>query len=374
MLTSSDSHRRRKKEKDPDRERTSPRSKDKDKDKERDRDHRDRDRDRDRHKSNKSRKPRSSASRDDDDDNDNNNNNNHAEHDRLHQRSSRERISRTSSSSQTKSHHMAVVPEMTRRSDLGSANNSRTSLPYPSVDKTYSKESIYARDDVDRRKAAMTPDLTDIDGSHDDKKGEASPSVPPTPTRAPPPPPRAPPSPPLTATTAADLRKTASANSSRRTSEAVHREMEAGRRSVDSGTRVTTPAGQRHTASRSSVREQDSMTDLTSTTGSQPSTVRAKSPRAKSPHAVPTRTKTASPAGTRTHRTSKTYKTKTKPRGSSELTLDSESTSVPLYHARRTRSPAYSDASPASAADSSPRTPTQHSILPATTYDGKERP
>lgn len=224
----------------------------------------------------------------------------------------------------------------------------------------------------------MTPDLTDVDGSHDEKKKkEGSPTVPPTPTRAPPPPPRVPPSPPLTATTAtADLRKTASTNSTQRNSETLYREMEAGRRSVDSGTRVTTPAGQRHTASRSSIREQDSMTDLTSTTGSQPSTVRAKSPRAKSPHAVPARTKTASPAGGRTHKSSssKTYKTKTKPRGSSELTLDSEKTSVPLYHARRTRSPAYSDASPASVVDSSPRTPTQHSTLPSVIFDDKDRP
>ncbi|KAJ4380308.1 hypothetical protein N0V86_004619 [Didymella sp. IMI 355093] len=151
--------------------------------------------------------------------------------------------------------------------------------------------------------------------------------------------------------------------------------MESGRRSVDNSTRVSTPSGQRHTASRSSVREQDSMTDLTSTTGSQPSTVRAKSPRAKSPTAVPTRTKTASPAGGRTKTSSsKTYKAKTKPRGSSELTLDSENTSVPLYHARRTRSPAYSDASPASVVDSSPRTPTQHSVLPSVIFDDKDRP
>ncbi|KAJ4392652.1 hypothetical protein N0V91_011327, partial [Didymella pomorum] len=323
MLSASDSHRRRKKDKDDDR------SKDKDKDKDKEGDaHR-------RHKSSRPHKSRSSGSKED-----------------------VAGVRCVSSSS----HKMAgpAIPELGRRSSIDSGNGSRVSLPYPTVNKNYSKESIYARDDVDRKKTTTTPD--------DD-------AVPPTPTRAPPPPPRAPPSPPLTATNPADLRKTASANSSRRTSEALHREMEAGRRSVDNSTRVSTPSGQRHTASRSSVREQDSMTDLTSTTGSQPSTVRAKSPRAKSPTAVPTRTKTASPAGGRIKTSSsKTYKAKTKPRGSSELTLDSENTSVPLYRARRTRSPAYSDASPASVVDSSPRTPTQHSVLPSVIFDDKDRP
>ncbi|CAO2649071.1 Nn.00g100200.m01.CDS01 [Neocucurbitaria sp. VM-36] len=350
MLSSSDSHRRRKK--DPDRERSSPKSKDKERD-------RDRDRDRERHKSSKTRKTRSSTSKDDD-----------TEGSRPRERPSRERI-RTSSLSQTsKSHKMAVVPEMERRGSVGSANASRTSLPYPTLSKTYAKENIYSRAEMDKRKSALTPESTDVDAPHDQSKDDEPRVVPQPPNRVAPTPPRAPPSPPLTATTAADLRKTASANSMRRKNSVTIKEMEAGRQSVDSGTRMTSQAGPR-VASRSSIREGDTYdgTDLTSTTGSQPSTVRAKSPQL-----VP-RTQSASSSHARpSARTSTPVKTKM--RAASEVTLDSDTTSVPPDYNTRLRqpSPSHSEISPASLVDSSPRTPTQHSILPSVVSSVKDGP
>lgn len=137
----------------------------------------------------------------------------------------------------------------------------------------------------------------------------------------------------------------------RKNADVVTKEMEAARRSVDSGTRMTSHAGPR-VASRSSIREEDTFdgTDLTSTTGSQPSTVRAKSPKIV--------------AGTRTAR------------AASEVTLDSETTSIPLEQNVHPEgpSPSPSEASPASVIDSSPRTPTQHSVLPAVLPSTKETP
>ncbi|RAR06020.1 phosphatidylinositol 4-kinase protein [Stemphylium lycopersici] len=362
MLNSSDSHRRRKK--DPDRERSRPRTKDKD-------------RDRERHKSSHSRKTRSSASKDDDPANV-----------PLPRRPSSERV-RTSTSSSTlassqasKSHKMAVVPEMARRGSLGSDNTSRISLPYPSHSKTYAKESIYSRDGVEKRRSAMTPEPTDAEASSTEKDDEPAATAQ-QPNRVPPPPSRAPPSPPLTATTAADMRRAASANSMRRKDpDMVAREMADGRQSVDSGTRMTSEYGPR-VASRSSVREGDDFdgTDLTSTTGSQPSTIRA-----KSPHMAPM-TKTASPSYTRApartstpSRTSTPARTstpvKTKTRAPSEYTLDSDATSVIQDHNAypRDASPSQSEASPSSVVDSSPRTPTQHSVLPSDVSSVKDGP
>lgn len=359
MLTSSDSHRRRKK--DLDRDRITPRSKDRERDRDRDRD---RDKDRERHKSTKSRKTRSSGSKEED-----------TEADRPRERPSAERARTSSSSQSTKSHKMAIVPEMERRGSLGSANTSRVSLPYPTLSKTYAKESIYSREGVEKRNS--TPNLDTTAGASQDPEKQKEPQVtPPKPARAAPPPlppPRAPPSPPLTTTTANDLRKTASANSMRRKdADVLHKEMEAGRQSVDSGTRMTSQAGPR-LASRSSMRdtEADSETELTSTTGSQPSTIRAKTPP------LPPRTKTASPAGARLRsNTSTPVKTKAKTRAPSEYTLDSEATSVLPERTAHLRgpSPSHSDNSPASIVDSSPRTPTQHSVLPSVVSSVKDGP
>ncbi|KAF2854852.1 hypothetical protein T440DRAFT_464981 [Plenodomus tracheiphilus IPT5] len=347
MLSSSDSHRRRKK--DPDRERTSPKTKDRDRDRERDKD-----RDRERRKSTKARKTRSSGSKESKEDVTEGSSS-------LRERPSTERTRTSSSSQSTKSHKMAVVPEMERRGSIGSNNTSRISLPYPTLSKTYAKESIYARDNSDKRKSTMSTETTDSDATKM-ATGSDPYTVPPPPARAAPTPPRAPPSPPLTATTAADLRKQASANSMRRKdSDAVHREMQAGRRSVDSSTHITSQAGPR-IASRSSIREEDAydMTDLTSTTNSQPSTIRAKSPQ------LAPRTKTASPSSPRPPgRTSTPVKMKT--RAPSEYTIDSDTTSVPPDHTTQIRanSPSQSEISQSSIVDSSPRTPTQHSVLPS---------
>ena len=329
----------RRRKKDPERERTSPKSKDKDREK---------DKDRDRHRSSRSsrssgtRKPRSTASKEDE-----------ADPERLCERPSKERI-RTPSTS--RSHKMAVVPEMERRSSLGasSLNGSRSSLSYPTFSKTHSKENIYSRGEpVERKKSPFTPEPTDLgDDQSQEKEG----------TQIPQPPTRAPPSPPLTATTAADLRKTASANSMRRKdADAIHKEMAGGRQSVDSGTRLTPEP--RHTASRSSVRDVEiEGTDMTSTTSSKPSTIRAKS----------TRTASARPTASTTLRA--------RSRQVSEVTqsTDSDATSVPPDHrpARKAdHSPTNSEVSPDSVVDSSPRTPTQHSILPSVVSVKKvERP
>ncbi|KAH9860732.1 hypothetical protein J1614_012064 [Plenodomus biglobosus] len=362
MSSPSDSHRRRKK--DPDRERTSPKTP-KDGDREKDRD-RPRDKDRaarEHRKSTKPRKTRSSGSKEDVTEGSSS----------LRERPSTER-SRTSSSSQqsTKPHKkMALVPEMERRGSIGSNNTSRISLPYPTLSKTYAKESIYSRDDADKRKSAMSTATTDSDATKMPSASDPF-TVPPPPARAAPTPPRPPPSPPLTATTAAaDLRKHASANSMRRNDpDAVHRDMQAGRRSVDSSTHLTSQAGPR-IASRSSIREEDAydMTDLTSTTNSQPSTIRAKSPQ------LAPRTKTASPSNARPPgRTSTPVKMKT--RAPSEYTIDSDTTSVPQdYNTQiRANSPDQSEVSQSSIVDSSPPTPTQHSVLPSVVSSVKDGP
>lgn len=348
MLSSSESRRRKK---DPDRERTSPRSKDKDREEKRDR-----------HKSSKSgrssRKTSSSISKESD-------------RERPRERSSKERIRTSSSTSQTlKANRMAVVPEMERRGSLGSPNGSRTSLSYPTLSRTHAKENIYAREDVERRKSPFTPEATDVGDDGDVRDGAENhgkhPDAPTAPTRAPP-------SPPLTATTGADLRKTASANSMRRKNvEAVQRDMEAGRRSVDSGTRLTPEP--RFAGSRSSLREVEGEvegTDLTSTTGSSaPSTVKHSDKTQKI--AVPKSRGNLTP-----DQTSPAPKTS---RQASEITesTDSEATSVApghgATHKQRTASPTGSDISPASLVDSSPRTPTQHSILPSVLSAQKDRP
>ncbi|KAF2684977.1 hypothetical protein K458DRAFT_417819 [Lentithecium fluviatile CBS 122367] len=336
---SSSEPRRRKKES------SSPKSKDKD---------RDREKDRERHKSRSSRssgirKTRSSASKEED-----------GEH--LRERSSRERL-RTSSSSTPRSQKMAVVPEMERRGSMGTAssmNGSRTSLSYPTFSKTHSKENIYSRGEgIERKRSPYTPDPTDLGDDQDhEKENQRAPQAP---TREPPDPPpaRAPPSPPLTATTAADLRKTASANSMRRKNvDSIQKEMEGGRRSVESGTRVTSKL--RGTASRSSVREGEADgTDLTSTTSGAPSTVRG-----KSPNAAPARVQSASPAAPPRKAPSTTI------RAPSDLTqsTDSDATSVPPDHQPSRKvdtSPTNSEESRDSVVDSSPRTPTQHSVLPS---------
>jgi hypothetical protein len=351
MLSSSEPRRRKK-------ESGSPKSKEKerDKDKEKDREHR----------KSKSRphvrKTRSSTSKDDDENDD-------EEKPRKH--SSRERM-RTASSSTPRSQKMSVVPEMERRGSVGTAsslNGSRTSLPYPSFAKTYSKENIYSRPEpIERKKSPFTPEPTDL-GLEQDEKDKAR--APQAPTREPPSPPpaRAPPSPPLTATTAADLRKTASANSMRRKNLDEVKEMEGGRRSVESGTRVTSKL--KTTASRSSVREGEADgTDLTSTTSSAPSTVRGKTPKV-----APVRVHSASPARSPKKAPSTTL------RAVSDVTqsTDSDATSVPPEYqpSRRTgTSPSSSDVSRDSVADSSPRTPTQHSVLPSVTkpYNGPRPP
>ncbi|CAI6341485.1 unnamed protein product [Periconia digitata] len=338
--STSESRRRSKKDKDPDRERSSPKSKDKD-------------RDRDRHKSSKSsrssgtaRKTRSSTSKDDD-----------TERDRTRDAASRERTSSTTSVPK----NLSVVPEMDRRGSLGmgSANGSRSSLSYPTLSKTHAKENIYSRaataaDPVERKRSPFTPNATDAgDDTNDNEKEKTSP---PAPTRAPP-------SPPLTATNGADLRKTASANSMRRNNpETIQKEMEAGRRSVESGTRLTPePRG----LSRSSVRDGEvDGTDMTSTTSSQPSTIRAKSPKV-----APTKTKSAGTSSVRTSRRSTPVKVKSRQASVVTQSTGSDATSVPPQYQPSRKvvdtSPTNSEVSPASIIDSSPRTPTQHSVLPS---------
>ncbi|KAF2728367.1 hypothetical protein EJ04DRAFT_516660 [Polyplosphaeria fusca] len=349
MLGSSEPRRRKK---DPDRERSS-------KDRDKDRDER-----KERHKSRSSRSSRktsSSATSKDDD----------RESERPREHSSRERIRTSSSSHATPTlNRMAIVPEMERRGSLGSPNASKTSLPYPSYSKTHSKENIYARGEApERRKSPFTPEATDVGdeaGSKDQGDTRAAGAMP-SPSRAPP-------SPPLTATTAADLRKTASVNSMRRKgSEAIAKEMEPGRRSVDSGTRLTPDP--RFAASRSSVREElQEGTDLTSTTGSQPSTVRQK---ASNPKLAPPKARTASPSTARTSGKEATT-TASSSRHGSEITQStaSDATSVPPEHqharGERVPSPSNSGSSPASLVDSSPRTPTQHSVLPSVVSAAKD--
>ncbi|KAF2474497.1 uncharacterized protein BDR25DRAFT_254681 [Lindgomyces ingoldianus] len=357
MLSSSEGRRRKK---DPDRERSSPRSKDKDREK-------DREKDPERHKRSKSsktsRKSSLSASKEGDRD-----------RDRLNELSSKERIKTPSSHASRSSNRMAVVPEMERRASLGSPTASRTSLPYPTFSKTYSKENIYSREEgAERRKSLFTPEPTDLgDESLDKEKESGSHDNVPSPSRAPP-------SPPLTATTAADLRKTASANSMRRkNSEALEKEMEGGRRSVDSGTKITSEP--RFTASRSSVREDDTRvegTDLTSTTtSSRPSTVRQSD---KSPHLAPPQTRLGSPSNARPPGRA-TSASRTTTREASEVTqsTDSDATSIAPDRQNLRRQPAASptnsETSPASVVDSSPRTPTQHSVLPSVLSTQKDRP
>ncbi|KAJ4301301.1 hypothetical protein N0V90_003392 [Kalmusia sp. IMI 367209] len=349
MMSSSESSRRRKK--DPERERTSPKSKDRDCDRE----------GKERHRSSKSsrssgtRKPRSTASKEDD-----------GNLERLRDHPSKERI-RTSSTSLPKSHKMAVVPEMERRSSMGtsSLNGSRTSLSYPTLSRTHAKENIYKREDpVDRRESPVTPEPTDL-GDEQDKERTQLPAAPTRP----------PPSPPLTATNGTDLRKTASANSMRRNAEAIHKEMASGRQSVDSGTRLT-PDPRAGAASRSSIREGEmDGTDMTSTTSSQPSTIRAKSPKV-----APQRTKTSSPATARPPGRAPSTTVRARSQQASEVTQStgSDVTSVPLdhnTHRRSGHSPTNSEVSPDSVVDSSPRTPTQHSVLPSVVSAKKvERP
>ncbi|KAF2259188.1 hypothetical protein CC78DRAFT_562760 [Lojkania enalia] len=366
MLSSSETRRRRK---DSDRERNG-----KDKDKDKDRDER-----KERHKSGSgskssrsARKASSSASKDDD-------------RDHHRRRPSKERIRTPSSTNTPALNRMTVVPEMERRSSLSMPNGSRTSLPYPSYSKSHSKENIYARDDApERKKSPFTPEPTDVgEGSQvkdKDKEAPASAAAPPTA------PARAPPSPPLTATTGADLRKTASANSMRRkNADAVHKEMEGGRRSVDSGTRLTPEP--RHTASRSSIREGTRAmveTDLTSTTDSQPSTIKQEPPN---PTIVTPKVRSATPTSTQPPRKEikkeiigSRNRSRSSPRQASDITqsTDSDATSVPPDyhngHKQHAESPANSESSPASAVDSSPRTPTQHSVLPSVLSIPKERP
>jgi hypothetical protein len=356
MLSSSEPRRRKK---DPDRERSSPK-KDKDRDK---------DPEKRRKKRPSSHRTRSATSitivKDGED---------------VHDRppSTRDRTG-TPSSHTSRSLRMAVVPEMTRRDSLGSTNGSRTSLgAYPTFSKTHSKESVLPRSEfIARGKSPLTPDPTDVsDRPHDERKGSESSGAP---TREPPSPPaptRAPPSPPLTAAnTATDLRKTASGNSMRRAEE-LHREMEAGRRSVDSGTRLTPEP--RFAASRSSVRNPEGtldQTDLTSTTeGSEPSTVRGKSPV----YAQPT-VRLASPASSRPSVRTASSNGRPASRQASQVTQSTDSNATSVAPERRAPSrpapsPTHSEASPASVVDSSPRTPKQHSVLPSVISAQKVRP
>lgn len=153
--------------------------------------------------------------------------------------------------------------------------------------------------------------------------------------------------------------------------------MEGGRRSVDSGTRLTPEP--RFAASRSSVREVQTGvdgTDLTSTTeGSEPSTVRGKSPV----HAQPT-VRLASPANARPPARAASSSARPLSRQASQVTqsTDSNATSVaPNQQTARNLaapSPTHSEVSPASVVDSSPRTPTQHSVLPSVISVQKDRP
>ncbi|KAF2112265.1 hypothetical protein BDV96DRAFT_525024 [Lophiotrema nucula] len=265
---------------------------------------------------------------------------------------------------------MAAVPEMERRGSLGSPNASKTSLPYPTYSKNHSKENIYSKEEApDRKRSPFTPEATDVGDAaqHKERVGPRSGSMPE--------PARAPPSPPLTATTGADLRKTASANSMRRKhADVVHEETKAGRRSVDSGTRLTPEP--RFAASRSSVRDEDKLdaegTEITSTTTSQPSTVRQKSsnptlsvPKVRS--GSPSKLRPPGKEGTGTKPTS---------RVPSEFTRStvSTATSVPGAWPQHDHSPTNSESSPASVVDSSPRTPTQASVLPSVLSVQKERP
>ncbi|KAJ4344838.1 uncharacterized protein N0V89_012582 [Didymosphaeria variabile] len=342
MLSSSESSRRRKK--DPEGERKSPKSKDRDREK---------DKDRERHRSSKSsrssgstRKPRSNPSKED-----------------VTELGERPRPSSTSA---PKSHKMAVVPEMERRSSMGtsSLNGSRTSLGYPTLSRTHAKENIYKREGpVDRTSSPFTPEPTDVDDEQKENKS------PPAPTRAPP-------SPPVTASNGADLRKTASRNSMRRNADELHREMASGRQSVDSGTRLT-PDPRTGAASRSSIRDADiDSTEFTSTTSSQPSTVRAKSPKAPPtrappapPKAPPPRLKTASPSNARASGTAPSTTVRARSRQASEVTQSTGSDFTSVLPERQPSrrvdpSPTNSEVSPDSVMDSSPRTPTQHSAIP----------
>ncbi|KAF2440875.1 hypothetical protein P171DRAFT_434619 [Karstenula rhodostoma CBS 690.94] len=353
MLDTSESSRRRKK--DPEGERRRPKSKDRDRD-------RDKDKDRERHRSSKSsrasgssRKPRSNASREDVSE--------------LADRPAKERTrTRTSSTSAPNPLVMGLVPEMDRRSSMGmsSLNGSHTSLGYPTLSKTHAKENIYKREEPP------------ADGGDEQRE-----------IKSPPPPTRAPPSPPLTATNDADLRKTASRNSMRRNVDELHKDMASGRQSVDSGTRLT-PDPRAGAASRSSIRDADiDSTEFTSTTSSHPSTVRAKSPRAPPTRAPPPppkappprRSKTASPSNERPPGRAPSTTVRAHSRQSSEVTQStgSDFTSIPPERQLTRRvdhSPTNSEVSPDSVVDSSPRTPTQHSVLPTVlpTKQGPVRP
>ena len=337
MLNSSESRRRKK---DPDRDRDASKSKDKDREKAR---------------KSKTRKASSTTSKESD---------RHKVKDREH--SSREQVKTPSLHSSKSTKTMSAVPEMERRASLGDPNGSRISLPYPSFSKAHSKESVLSRDSLaERKKSPLTPEPTDLGQSTPEKsKGNATSGRTQSPHNG-----GAPPSPPLTATTAADLRKQASTNSMRRTTEALHKEMERGRASVDSGTRVTTQVLSH--AARSSVREGGfgiDGTDLTTTTDtSQPSTIRQheKAPRLATPTA-----RQASPANPRSLGGTASPST-VQPRGASEVTQSTDSTATSTATARQkshlqpTQSPTESEVSPASIVDSSPRTPTQHSVLPS---------
>jgi hypothetical protein len=162
-----------------------------------------------------------------------------------------------------------------------------------------------------------------------------------------------------------------------RRAEELQREMEAGRYSVDSGTRLTPEP--RFAASRSSVHNPEGtldQTDLTSTTeGSEPSTVRGKSPVYEQPTA-----RLVNPAVSRPFVRTMPSNARPVSRQASQVTqsTDSNATSVaPERRAASSRpvpSPTYSEISPTSVVDSSPRTPKQHSVFPSVIPAQKIRP
>ncbi|KAF2013634.1 hypothetical protein BU24DRAFT_434607 [Aaosphaeria arxii CBS 175.79] len=348
MTTSSDTHsHRRRSKKDPDRERTRHRSKD-------------RDREHDiLEKSSRSKSSRKTTSTTSDQ------TEWWEDESSVHPREqpSKDRL-RTPSTTASKAHKMAVVPELDRRESLGmgSRNGSRSSLSYPTLSKTHAKENIYSRGNEapERKKSPFTPEPTDVDDDEQNRSEENSPNRPS----------RAPPSPPLTEKAGAETRQKSSPGSTRRSkTEALHKEMESGRRSVDSGTRLTSER-RFTTASRSSVRHGRGdtaldETDVTSTTvSSQPSTV--KGGYDKAAHLAEERTRQNSTSTAR-----RSPSSRTKSRQSSSVSKSSDATQKTARRRHRS-SPSHSENSPASAADSSPRTPTQHSVLPSVVTASKD--
>jgi len=239
-----------------------------------------------------------------------------------------------------------LVPEMERRGSATSPAGSKASTPYPTFSKAHSRESVGAREGVPNPRLSLyTPDPTDLGRDFSSKAG----TVPrPATTGA------APPSPPLTATEP-DLRRTASGTSFRKTAERPQTERLNSRHSLDGDLRAKL---QKREGSSSRL-PRSGRAEESATTRSSRHSKPSKSKPTASDHnkAVTSDIRSSELLSSTTASSNRTATTAT------QSASDSDATSVPLDYttARRVSlRPVDADSSPASAIDSSPRTPTPH--------------